>query len=287
MPRLMVRRTSGQSLQQPWSKGRAMNSLVTGCGCWRNRRHSRWSRSSALGIGANAAIFQLIDAVRLRTLPVKCNGSYCAFTFPLWHWHWHSTLRSSSFAIRIPLSEFAKLALPVPRTLVMFSRRDWALVRSHPACELPIVEYRFLSFRCLNSGFALYRRRFRNSLYLKSLCRPSGGCSCPAATPFLYLLWLFCGLGHRLTRGPDLATTHLIDVLHRRRSPHEGQSNQFILFMLFEPTQLPAGIWAGHAGTPRGYSCALGTNKSLLRENTCQAEKDPVQWGPWIAGSVR
>jgi putative ABC transport system permease protein len=57
----------------------------------------------ALGIGANAAIFQLIDAVRLRTLPVKdpgtvaivhlnrhhwgsgnFNGPYAEFSFPMW-----------------------------------------------------------------------------------------------------------------------------------------------------------------------------------------------------------
>ena len=57
----------------------------------------------AMGIGANAAIFQLIDAVRLRTLPVKdpsrlaivhidkkqwgqgnFTGPYSEFTFPLW-----------------------------------------------------------------------------------------------------------------------------------------------------------------------------------------------------------
>jgi putative ABC transport system permease protein len=57
----------------------------------------------ALGVGANAAIFQLIDAVRLRTLPVKdpqnlaiihlktdlwmsgnFNGAYPQFTYPLW-----------------------------------------------------------------------------------------------------------------------------------------------------------------------------------------------------------
>ena len=50
--------------------------------------------SLALGIGANAAIFQLIDATLLRTLPVRDPASlasvhlnansYGSFTFPLW-----------------------------------------------------------------------------------------------------------------------------------------------------------------------------------------------------------
>ncbi|HEX2713417.1 MAG TPA: ABC transporter permease, partial [Candidatus Acidoferrales bacterium] len=57
----------------------------------------------ALGVGANSAIFQLIDAIRLRTIPVKnaeklatiriadrnwssgsFSGPYAQLTFPLW-----------------------------------------------------------------------------------------------------------------------------------------------------------------------------------------------------------
>jgi putative ABC transport system permease protein len=71
----------------------------------------------ALGIGANAAIFQIIDAVRLRTLPVQnpgtlaiihlntnhwgsgnFTGSYSQFTFPLWQQVQKRQLAFSSIA---------------------------------------------------------------------------------------------------------------------------------------------------------------------------------------------
>src|SRR5437660_10948854 len=82
---------------------------------WRDLRHAlRFLRLSpgftfiavltlALGIGANTAIFQLIDAIRLRTIPVKnpeelatvriadrhwgsgqFSGPYSQLSFPMW-----------------------------------------------------------------------------------------------------------------------------------------------------------------------------------------------------------
>src|SRR6476660_7259347 len=58
--------------------------------------------SLALGIGANTAIFQLVDAVRLRTLPVQNPTELANIDFP------RDSQRSGWFSTRNPMFTYSQ-----------------------------------------------------------------------------------------------------------------------------------------------------------------------------------